>query len=119
MVRTASAWGKWLKIDPLPHLASSENPAIVFFTMRDLLGRDAGPISALWALPAARKIVAKQNPDGSWRYPGGKPHVRSAENYDQIETFRQVGILVEEFGFSRGHPAIELAAESLFSFQTD
>ena len=27
--------------------------------------------SALWALPEARKIVARQNPDGSWRYPGG------------------------------------------------
>jgi len=45
--------------------------------------------------------------------------VRSRENYDQLETFRQVGILVEEFSFTREHPAMERAAEFLFSFQTD
>jgi len=30
--------------------------------------------------PGRAKDCAKQNPDGSWRYPGGKPHVRSREN---------------------------------------
>jgi hypothetical protein len=114
-----SPWGRLLKVDPLPLLASSENAAIAFFARRDLLGSSTGPVSALWDLPDARKIVARQNPDGSWRYPGGKPHVRSRENYDQLETFRQVGILVEKFGFSREHPALARAAEFLFSFQTE
>jgi len=114
-----SAWGRWLEVDPRPLLASSKIPAIAFFARRDLFGSNAGPVSALWTLPEARKIVARQNPDGSWRYPGGKPHVRSRENYDQLETFRQVGILVEQFGLSREHSAIERAAEYLFSFQTD
>jgi hypothetical protein len=114
-----STWGRLLKVDPLPFLASSKNAAIVFFSRRDLLGAAPGPVSAMWDLPEARKIVARQNPDGSWRYPGGKPHVRSRENYDQLETFRQVGVLVEEFGFSREHPAMQRAADFLFSFQTD
>ncbi len=63
MVR--STWGRLLKVDPLPCLASSENPAIAFFARRDLLGRNAGSVSVLWDLPEARKIVAKQDPDGS------------------------------------------------------
>jgi hypothetical protein len=119
MFRRTGAWGQWLKVDPLPVLLSSQSAAIAFFAKRDLLGSDPGPVSVLWDLPEARRIVAKQNPDGSWRYPGGKPHVRSRENYDQLETFRQVGILVEEFGFTREHPAMKRAAEFLFSFQTD
>jgi hypothetical protein len=45
--------------------------------------------------------------------------VRSRENYDQLETFRQVGLLVEEYGFTRKHPALARAAEFLFSFQSD
>jgi hypothetical protein len=119
MFRRTGAWGQWLKVDPLPVLLSSQNAAIAFFAKRDLLGSDVGPVSTLWDLPEARKIVARQNPDGSWRYPGGKPHVRSCENYDQLETFRQVGMLVEEFGFNREHPVIERAAKFLFTFQTD
>ena len=64
-------------------------------------------------------MVGRQNPDGSWRYPGAKPAVRSQRDYDQLETFRQVGVLVEKFGFSRQHPSIERAAEFLFTFQTE
>jgi hypothetical protein len=44
--------------------------------------------------------------------------LRSTENYDQIETFRQLAILVEKYGFTREHPAIARAAEFLLSFQT-
>ncbi len=99
-------------------LVSSANAAIAFFASRDLLGAATGPVSGLWDLPPARRIVAKQNDDGSWRYPGGNNSIRSRRNYHQLETFRQVGILVEEFAMTRAHPAIEAAAEFLFSFQT-
>jgi squalene cyclase len=51
--------------------------------------------------------------------PRGKSSIRSRQNYDQLETFRQVGILVEGFAMTRDHPAMERAAEFLFSFQTD
>jgi hypothetical protein len=108
-----------LDIDPVPLLASSNNAAISFFANRDLLGIGSGAVSTLWDLPEAKKIVAKQSRGGSWHYPGGKSHVRSQENYDQLETFRQAGTLVEKFGFTREHPAMEHAADFLFSFQTD
>ena len=64
-------------------------------------------------------MLSKQAQVGSWRYPGGKGSIRSQENYDQLETFRQLGVLVEKFGFTRQHPAIERAAGYLLSFQTD
>lgn len=118
MGRSARARGRLLKLDPARVLASSGNAAISYFARRDLLGSDPGPVSLLWELPVARKTVARQNADGSWRYPGGKSHVHSRENYDQLETFRQVGTLVEKFGFTREHTAIARAAEFLFSFQT-
>jgi hypothetical protein len=56
---------------------------------------------------------------GSWRYPGGKRAIRSEENYDQLETFRQLSVLVEKFGFTRQHSSVERAATYLLSFQTD
>jgi len=114
-----SAETRRLRVDPTPMLVSSSNAAIAFFAKRDLLGVATGPASALWDVPEARRIVARQNADGSWRYPGGRSYIRSRQNYDQLETFRKVGILVEEFGMTREHPAIERAAEFLFSFQTD
>ena len=64
-------------------------------------------------------MLGKQSPDGSWRYPGGKRAIRSQENYDQLETFRQLGILVEKFGLTRQHSSVERAATYLLSFQTD
>jgi len=112
-------WRRSLDVDPVPVLAMSHNPAISLFARRDLLGAKVGSIATLWDLPIARKIVAKQSGDGSWPYPGGNTRVRSRENYNQLETFRQLGVLVEKFGFTRKHPAIERAAAFLFSFQTD
>ncbi|MGA7988033.1 MAG: hypothetical protein WCB51_06500 [Candidatus Dormiibacterota bacterium] len=108
-----------LSVDPVPRLTSSRNAAISFFARRDLLGEDVGPPSALWNLPEARAIARRQNRDGSWSYPcGGKPH-RRGEHYDQLETFRQLALLVGKHGATREHPAAERAAEFLLSFQSD
>ncbi|MGZ4358534.1 MAG: prenyltransferase/squalene oxidase repeat-containing protein [Gaiellaceae bacterium] len=115
---TAAGGVRLLEVDPVPLLVSSSNRAVSFFARRDLLGGNGEPVSELWRLPEARRILSKQNADGSWRYPGGKSHVRSRENYDQLETFRRVGTLVEKLGFTREHPALERAAEFLFSFQS-
>src|ERR1700674_1049079 len=92
--------GRLLKVDPVALLASSNNASIAFFARRDLLGVRTGAVSTLWDLPEARRIAAKQNDDGSWHYPGARSGAHSREKYDQLETFRQAGTLVEKFGFT-------------------
>jgi Squalene-hopene cyclase C-terminal domain len=114
----AARRGGVLTVDPAPLLAS-HNAAIAYFARRDLLGEGDDPVSVLWDLPEARRVLGKQSPNGSWRYPGGKRAIRSQENYDQLETFRQLGILVEKFGLNRQHSSVERAATYLLSFQTD
>jgi hypothetical protein len=108
-----------MKFDPSPQLLSSKNRAIVFFAKRDLLNEPVPPIEALWELPFVTGVIRRQQKDGSWKYPGGKPDVRSRENYNQIETYRMLGELVEKYGFNNTHPAIQGAASFLFGFQSE
>lgn len=113
------SWQKELKMDPVPNLLSLENNAIKYFTKRDLLDNTVAPIETLWKLPEVEKILRKQQSDGSWEYTGGNKHIRSQENYNQIETYRILRDLVEKYGFTRKHEAIQKAAEFLFNFQTE
>jgi hypothetical protein len=93
---------------------------VVYFTRRDLLGENPGRVQTLWADVHAQRIVSGQKLDGRWEYPGGgNRRIRSTEEYDQIETYRQLGLLVEEFGLDRTHPAIGRAARFLFRHQTE
>jgi hypothetical protein len=110
-------WQRTLRVDPLPLLLGCGNPAIVYFTRRELVRERAGPRSSLWDAPAARRILRRQNADGSWTYPGGDERTRSRESYDQLETFRQVGALVEKHGLTRQHPDLARAARYLLSHQ--
>ena len=113
------SWRTQLKIDPIPTLLSSNNQAIRYFTWRDLLGIEETPVETLWQLPAVERILKKQVGNGAWKYPrGGKEWLRSSEDYDQIETFRILGQLVEKYGLTRRHHAIVQATDYLFSRQT-
>ncbi len=112
-----SNWLKPLKFDPLPALMSAENEALRFFVGRDLLDEPVGPVSCLWQLPEAQKILKKQQADGSWPRHGEKKH--PAINDALIETWRQFRILVEQFGFTRENLQARQAAEFLFACQTD
>ena len=114
----SAPWIEDLRLNPLPALLSWRDPALNYFTRRDLLEEQAGPVEELWGLPAARKIINRQQADGSWRYPGGNPASTPGSNYAVLETFRSLGILVEKFDCDRNHPAIEAAAEYIFSCQT-
>jgi hypothetical protein len=109
-------WRKQFKIDPLPPLLSSGNVAVQYFARRDLLGERVGPVSQLWQLPEARKILKKQKTDGSWPRAGKLEH--PAINYGLIETWRWFRFLVEQYGFTREQPQAEKAAGFLFSCQT-
>ena len=114
-----STWLDRLMFNPLEFLLGSTGASLPFFTKRDLLGEDAGHTPTLWTSPEAVAIIGRQKPDGRWRYPGGgRARIRSAEDYDQLETYRQLGLLVEEFGFDRTHPAMRKAAQFLFGHQT-
>jgi squalene cyclase len=114
-----SNWIRQLRFNPIHVLAECENEAISYFARRDLLDQPAEPVYALWKLPEVTKLLAKQKIDGSWKYHGGKETIRSQENYDQLETYKTLGILVEKYGFTSEHPAIQEAADFLFSFQTE
>jgi hypothetical protein len=59
------------------------------------------------------KLVRSQRADGSWRYPAPRLELRSAAGYDQLETYRIMGELVEKFGLDRRHPALRAAADFL------
>jgi hypothetical protein len=113
-------WRKQLRFDPFPALFSSESKVLHYFARRDLLDEKVESVESLWNLHEAERIVNRQQDDGTWEYPGGgKEHLRSKENYNQIETYRVLGQLVEKYGLHKGHPAIRRAADYLFSFQTE
>jgi len=112
-------WRGKIEFDPIPEFLSTENKTIIYFIKRDLLDEEVNSIEKLWKLPNPIKIINKQQDDGSWKYPGSKKDIRTQENYDQLETYRQIGFLIEKYGFNRQHQAIQKAAEFLFSFQTE
>lgn len=65
------------------------------------------------------KIFKKQQDNGSWKYPGKiSRDVRSRENYDQIETYRILGELIEKYGLNKNHQQVKNAAKYFFSCQT-
>lgn len=112
------SWRRQLRIDPIPGLLASGDEALLYFVRRDLLEEEAGPISRLWQLPAAQKILKEQAPDGSWdRSDSKKKH--KAINYNLIETWKGFRVLVEKYGFNRENEAAEKAAEFLFSCQAE
>jgi hypothetical protein len=111
-------WKEQLRSDPIPTLLSTKNKAILYFVRKDLLVEKVESIDILWKLPEVEKILREQQDNGSWKYPGGKEDVQTQENYNQLETYRQLGILIEKYGFTIKHGAIRKAAEFLFSFQT-
>ena len=112
-------WSEKLNFDPFNKLLSTKKELIKFFVKRDLLDEKVGLIEELWELPSVLRIINKQQEDGSWKYPINKKDLRTQENYNQIETYRQLGFLIEKYGFNIQHQAIQKAAEFLFSFQTE
>lgn len=110
-------WSRALIYNPLPSLLKSNNKAVESFTQHDLLGKKFS-IEELWQLPEPQRMLRRQCSNGSWLYPGINEHVRTQENYNQLETYRNLGMLIEIFGFNKKHPSIRKAAEYLFRFQT-
>jgi hypothetical protein len=112
---------KWLhnlKYDPVASLLKTDNEAILALVRRDLLD-EAVSINDLWQFAEPQKILRKQQPNGSWKYPSAKKDTRLQRNYDQYETFRNLAALVEKFGFNKEHPAIVKTARYFFANQSE
>ncbi|MBU7032172.1 MAG: hypothetical protein HXS53_06550 [Theionarchaea archaeon] len=112
-------WNIQLKVDPTDSLLQTEDMALIYFVRRDLQDQGDLPIESLWELPAVQKIMKIQNEDGSWTYPGKSKEKYPHVNYSLIETFRNLGILIEKFGFSIHHSRCRKAAEYCFSCQSE
>jgi hypothetical protein len=108
---------KPLRHDPIGPLLAADDAALRSMARRELLGETTSEINT-GELAGVRRIVARQQPDGRWKYPGGNPHIRSRAAYDQLETYRQLGVLVCKFGLDRHDPAVAAAAGFLSSCQT-
>ena len=98
-------------------LLGSDNKAIVALTKKILLGEKVN-LEQLWTLPRVKRILRKQQSNGSWIYPNKKAILRSPTNYNQYQTYKTLAELVEFYGLNRKHEAIRKAAQYLFSFQT-
>lgn len=112
-------WTNSLAIDPLPTLLAWDDPALAYLARRDLLAESVPSIETLWGLPEAMRLVEKQQPDGSWRYPGKPYDPASNTNYALLETYRTLRLLVEMYGFQREHPTLQKTADYVFSCQTE
>ena len=103
--------------DPIRPLLAAGDAALSFAVRSELLESRARA-DALWDLPAVGRLLRRQHPDGSWRYPGGASRIRAAEDYDQLETYGTLLELVERYRLDLRHPAVPRAADFLLSFQT-
>jgi hypothetical protein len=106
-----------LRIDPLPALQASDDPALLTHVEADLLGETKSIRKPFLDHPEVARILRKQQPDGRWRYPKQPPPPTG--NYDLLETFRQLRILVQLYHLDREHPSLSAAAEWIFSCQTE
>jgi hypothetical protein len=112
-------WRNQLKFDPLPSLLSSKNESLLYFVRRDLLDEHLTSVEALWQTREVKRILNRQLDGGAWKYSGGRKYIRSEDNYNQIETYRILGQLVDKHDLNRRHRAIRQAGQYLFSHQTE
>jgi hypothetical protein len=109
-------WKNELKYDPISSLLSSRNEQVIYFTNKDLLNKPVDPVDTLWSLKIPQQILRKQQADGSWKYPGKTAW--HTTDYNQLETYREIGFLIQMFGMNKSHPGIEKSAEYFFSKQS-
>jgi hypothetical protein len=107
-------WKDRLRYDPVPHLLQTEDEALQFFVKRNLIGVESLRSDGLLFSPPVRSLVKRQSADGSWTYRG-----RRSEgcDYEYLETYRNLAILVDKYGLARKHAVVERACEFLLSLQ--
>lgn len=108
-----------LEINPIPALFNWQDESLHYLVRRDLVGEQVSGVETLWVLPQVIRLIQKQLGNGAWKYAGKTFDPDTRQNYYLLETFRNLRVLVEMYGFNRKHPALALAAEYIFSCQTD
>ncbi len=106
-----------LAYDPIPALMASGERALIYFVQRDLLGEKIGSGQFQLKIPEVVHLIKKQSVDGSWKYHGSGPQRHPYTNYNLLETFRSMSILVSKYQLTMDHPAIQNAAEYVFRCQ--
>ena len=118
-LKMITSWKSPLPIDPLPALLARQDPALTYHVQHDLLGQPVRAQETLWELPEPFRLTGKQQSNGSWHYPERPNHPAPNANYDLLETYRSLRVLVEMYGFQKNQIALARAAEYVFSCQTD
>ena len=111
-----SAWTSHLGHDPIAPLLAAGDPAIAYFVERDLLDREVGSLETLWELPEVKKLVRKQQSDGSWKAAASKAN--SGWKYQLTETWRQLRFLIDQYAMNRSHPAAAKACAFVLACQS-
>jgi hypothetical protein len=112
-------WLSKLKHDPIPNLLESNDEAIVYFVKRDLLEEVGPPINTIWSLIEPKRILRKQQPNGSWKSPSGKKQKHPAVNHDLTETWKQIRFLIEKYEINNSHSSLATACDYIFKCQTE
>lgn len=114
-----SMWKKYFQNDPLPALLSAEDIGLRYHIENDLLGERIQTLTDIWDSPVVTKIIEKQSEKGCWLYTGKRPGEEFGENYELVETWKMLRILIGKYALRREHPAMQRAAEFLFACQSD
>ncbi|MHA2090138.1 MAG: prenyltransferase/squalene oxidase repeat-containing protein, partial [Candidatus Kariarchaeaceae archaeon] len=112
-------WLSKLKHDPILNLLKSNNNPIIYFVKRDLLEEVVPPINTIWSLIEPKRILRKQQPNGSWKSPSRKGQKNPAVNYELTESWKQIRFLIEKYGMNNSQSSIARACEYIFKCQTE
>lgn len=111
-------WQRHLDYDCVGALLAHDDPAITHYLRRDLLGESVDSIELVWEQAGPRRLLSKQQDDGSWKGPAKKVPVYPDNHSDLMATFKQVRLLIERYEMTKDAEPMALAAEYLLSFQT-
>ena len=112
-------WVKEFKFDPIKPLLSSKTQEIIYFSERDLLNKNIPPITEIWNLPDPLNIIKQQHSEGFWASKSKNVKKFPLINYNLIETWKRLRILIDKYQFNKSNHNIEKACEFVFSCQTD
>ncbi len=117
-MNTGTGWKIRTKFDAVAALLTSENEAVVYFTRRDLLGKNVEPISFIQELPEIQKMLKQTQADVRREKQAAEKPVYPDYHYKLIDVFKTFRVLVERYAFTKEHPIIPILAKFIFNCQT-